>query len=218
MNFAENQDPVELTDTETPDESSIRELQDGLAAAKEENQALREQLKRAQADYDNFRRRLQEDADRRKEMAAEEIICELLEVLDHLEMAVGHSTAVNHPAPEKHAAGKHPEKHAAGKHPAAGSHPAAEPQEVQKKAVLEGIELIYRQIRKILEKQGLEEIPAEGCEFDPFQHDAVEAVETKTQPDNQVHSVLRRGYKLKNKVIRPSMVKVCRNINAKEDK
>ena len=186
MSSARHHAPGNPEEAQILEADSPPELEARLEALQQENAELREQLKRAAADYENYRRRLQEDAERRKDMAAEEIICELLEVLDHLEMAL---TAANASAKDKD--------------------------------LQQGVELIHRQIKKILEKQGLQEIPAEGCEFDPYQHEAVEAVEVKDKPDNSVHSVLRRGYKLKNKVIRPSMVKVCRKIKdnkAKEDK
>lgn len=74
-----------------------------------------------------------------------------------------------------------------------------------------GMELIDRQFHDALTKLGVEEIAAEGKPFDPTQHEAVEMVETDEVPDNHVFQVLQNGYKLKDRLLRPAMVRVGRN-------
>jgi len=74
-----------------------------------------------------------------------------------------------------------------------------------------GIELIYKQLQDALQKLGLRAIPAKGEPFNPHLHEAIEMVETANVPDHQILEELQRGYKLKDRLLRPSMVKVARN-------
>jgi molecular chaperone GrpE len=74
-----------------------------------------------------------------------------------------------------------------------------------------GIELIYKQLQDALLKLGLRAIPAKGEPFDPHLHEAIEMVETTEAADHQILEELQRGYKLKDRLLRPSMVKVARN-------
>ncbi|MBO8168815.1 MAG: nucleotide exchange factor GrpE [Thermoanaerobacteraceae bacterium] len=75
----------------------------------------------------------------------------------------------------------------------------------------DGVEMIYKQLLGILEQEGLKPIEAENQPFDPNFHEAVMQVETDEYPDNTVVEELQKGYRLKNKVIRPAMVKVAKN-------
>ena len=74
-----------------------------------------------------------------------------------------------------------------------------------------GVELIYRQLQDALAKLGLRPIPAKGEPFDPHLHEAVEMVDTSEAEDHHVLDELQRGYKLKDRLLRPSMVRVARN-------
>jgi molecular chaperone GrpE len=74
-----------------------------------------------------------------------------------------------------------------------------------------GIELIYKQFQDALTKLGLRAIPAKGEVFDPHLHEAIEMVDTNQAPDHQILEELQRGYKLKDRLLRPSMVRVARN-------
>src|ERR1700693_2798312 len=74
-----------------------------------------------------------------------------------------------------------------------------------------GVELIYKQLQDALQKLGLRAIPAKGEPFDPHLHEAIEMVETSDAADHQILEELQRGYKLKDRLLRPSMVKVARN-------
>ena len=77
------------------------------------------------------------------------------------------------------------------------------------KAWKNGVELIYRQFTEVLNKLGAEEIKAVGEQFDPNFHDAVMHVEDENVGDNVIVEELRKGYKLKDRIIRHSMVKVA---------
>lgn len=74
-----------------------------------------------------------------------------------------------------------------------------------------GVELIYKQLQDALQKLGLRAIAAKGQTFDPHQHEAIELVDTQEAPDHQVIEELQRGYKLKERLLRPAMVKVANN-------
>lgn len=74
-----------------------------------------------------------------------------------------------------------------------------------------GIELINKQLHDALAKLGLRPIPAEGEPFDPNLHQAVAMVDTTEAEDHHVLEELQRGYKFKDRLLRPAMVKVARN-------
>src|SRR5271155_2239124 len=74
-----------------------------------------------------------------------------------------------------------------------------------------GVELIYRQFQDALQKIGVQPIVAVGQLFDPRVHEAIEMVDTTAVPDHHVLEELQRGYKYKEKMLRPAMVRVARN-------
>lgn len=74
----------------------------------------------------------------------------------------------------------------------------------------EGVNLIYRQFKGILEKIGVKEIEALGQIFDPYKHHAVMQEEVEDKKENEIIEVFQKGYMFNNKVIRPSMVKVAK--------
>jgi len=74
-----------------------------------------------------------------------------------------------------------------------------------------GIELIYRQFQDALQKIGVQPIVSVGQAFDPRIHEAVEMVDTSEVPDHHVLDELQRGYKYKERLLRPAMVRVARN-------
>ena len=74
-----------------------------------------------------------------------------------------------------------------------------------------GIELINRQFHDALAKLGVQPIEARGAAFDPNLHQAVQMVETDEAEDHHVLDELQRGYTLKNRLLRPAMVRVATN-------
>jgi molecular chaperone GrpE len=72
-----------------------------------------------------------------------------------------------------------------------------------------GMELIFKQLQDVLNKNEVEEIHSLGEEFDPAIHHAVMMEESEKYESGKVSDVLKKGYKLKEKVIRPAMVKVA---------
>ena len=76
-----------------------------------------------------------------------------------------------------------------------------------------GMEMIYRQLMRILEKSGVKTIDAMGHNFDPYLHEAFMQQESE-KPDGTILEELQKGYMLRQKVIRHSKVKVSKQNNA----
>jgi molecular chaperone GrpE len=76
------------------------------------------------------------------------------------------------------------------------------------KTLKEGVDMVFNQLKEVFAKLGVEEIEAEGKTFDPNIHNAVMHIEDDGYGENQVAEVFQKGYKLKDKVLRHSMVKV----------
>ena len=80
-----------------------------------------------------------------------------------------------------------------------------------------GVELILKQMEEAL--RGLNVVPVEsvGAQFDPRVHEALGSVETKEFPDHQVLEEIRRGYKVRDKLLRPALVRIASNPSVVSD-
>ena len=78
-------------------------------------------------------------------------------------------------------------------------------------ALRSGIELIRKQMDDMLTKLGVQAVPSVGQTFDPRVHEAIEMVESSDHADHEVIEELQRGYKLKDRLLRPAMVRVATN-------
>lgn len=165
------------------DENPSQSAADGIAESsgpaaelqrlKAERDSLLDRLARAQAEFENARRRATKEQQDFRDYAAADSIRPLLPVLDSFERAL---QVKSDPADFR-----------------------------------SGVELIYRQLQDALTKLGVRAIPAKGEAFDPHVHEAIEMVETTDAPDHQVLEELQRGYKIKDRLLRPAMVKVAKN-------
>jgi len=72
-----------------------------------------------------------------------------------------------------------------------------------------GVELVYRKFQSILEKEGIQRMEAEGKTFDPNLHEAIMQEPSETHESGTVIAVLRQGYTLGERVLRPALVKVA---------
>ncbi len=171
----DSQDDILLESSEdaAPAPSEAAALADQLAAAQAEKEELRQTLVRRQADFENYRKRIERERLEEAQRVVARLIEGLLPVLDAFERAL-----------------------------AAHDDPAYEDYH-------RGFELIYRQLRDALERQGLNRIEAEGKTFDPHLHYAVERVESEDHEDGEVLEVLQPGYRLRDKVLRPATVRVA---------
>src|SRR6202790_2784086 len=144
-----------------------------LQKLRAERDSLLDRLSRAQAEFENARRRASKEQHEFREYATADAIKSLLPVVDSLERAL----QVKSDAAE----------------------------------LRNGVELIYKKLQAALSKLSVNAIAAEGEPFDPRYHEAIEMVETTKAPDHQVVEELQRGYKFKDRLLRPAMVKVARN-------
>jgi molecular chaperone GrpE len=144
-----------------------------LQRVKAERDSLLDRLARAQAEFENTRRRESKAQQESREYAIADAIKSLLPVMDSLERAL---------------------------------HVKSDAAELRS-----GVELIYKQLQAALGKLSVNPIVSKGEPFDPRYHEAIEMVETSDAPDHQVIEELQRGYKFKDRLLRPAMVKVAKN-------
>lgn len=74
-----------------------------------------------------------------------------------------------------------------------------------------GVELIVRHMGEVLRSLGVQPIPTVETQFDPRVHEAIEMVEREDLPDHQVMDEVRRGYTLRERLLRPALVRVATN-------
>jgi molecular chaperone GrpE len=74
-----------------------------------------------------------------------------------------------------------------------------------------GVDLIVRQMEEILRALGVQPVPTDAAQFDPRVHEAIEMVERDDVPDHQILDEVRRGYTLRDRLLRPAMVRVANN-------
>jgi molecular chaperone GrpE len=74
-----------------------------------------------------------------------------------------------------------------------------------------GVELIVKQMEEILRQLQVSPIPAVGEEFDPRLHEALGSVERDDLPDQHVAEEIRRGYRLRERLLRPALVRIVSN-------
>jgi molecular chaperone GrpE len=74
-----------------------------------------------------------------------------------------------------------------------------------------GVELIVKQMEDVLRQMNVTAIPAVGEQFNPHHHEALGSVEREDLPDQHVAEEIRRGYKIREKLLRPAMVRIVSN-------
>jgi molecular chaperone GrpE len=79
-----------------------------------------------------------------------------------------------------------------------------------------GVELIVKQMEEALRSLNVQTIETVGAQFDPRVHEALEMVEREDVPDHQVLEEVRRGYRIKDRMLRPALVRVASNSQQKE--
>ena len=164
---------------EEPAAEAVEEIEDAIAAdldkARTEAALYLDDLRRLQADFDNYRKRTLREQTARSASASQALVARLLPVLDNFELAVS----------------------------------AAE-QSRDFDRMLKGVEMVLGALREVLEGEGLVKIEAEGKPFDPERHEAVIAVEQEDAEPGTILDIVRAGYELGGKVLRPAMVKVAK--------
>ncbi|OGS46741.1 MAG: nucleotide exchange factor GrpE [Euryarchaeota archaeon RBG_16_67_27] len=74
-----------------------------------------------------------------------------------------------------------------------------------------GLRMVHGNLLRALSEAGLQEIPAHGATFDPYVHDCIQWVPESGVPDGTVKEVVRKGYRLQDRILRPAQVIVVRN-------
>lgn len=145
------------------------------ASAQRDRDELKDALLRTQADFSNYRKRMEQEKEDARRMAASAIIVMLFPALDDLDRTMAHVSA-----------------------------------DVAQSSWGEGLALAYRKMQSVLENAGLKPIGAEGKAFDPWEHEAVMYDETGEHAEGKIVQVVRAGYKLHGRVLRPAQVVVAR--------
>jgi len=79
-----------------------------------------------------------------------------------------------------------------------------------------GVELIVKQMEDVLRSLNVQPVETVGAQFNPHVHESIDSVERVDLPDQQVLEEVRRGYKIKERLLRPALVRVVRNPSQKE--
>ena len=176
---------------------------EAVATLQRERDAMKEQLLRAVADFDNYRKRIDRERRELSEYAAADVLLDLLPIIDNFERALQASNPASSSAQSASASAKAPADKTA--HKEAGQHGGAELE-----AFRRGVELIHKQMLDLLRKRGVTPIEARGADFDPNVHQAVIHEPSGEHREGEVMEELQRGYKLGDRLLRPAMVKVAK--------
>lgn len=140
-----------------------------------ESEELKNQLIRLQADFSNYKKRMEKEREGYIDLGVKKLALDILPVIDNLERAL-----------------KSIEEHA------------------NDDEIFKGINLIDDQLLKVLAKNNITEIKANGEKFDPNLHHAVAMVDSEDLESDMIVDVLQKGYQINESVLRPSMVRVSK--------
>ena len=161
-----------------PDENNI--ISEEKGEVQEDKEDLRQLLDdanekyvRLYADFENYKKIAERNKEELLKYANEEIITDILTVIDHLELALHHSSEGE-----------------------------------TSSSLAEGVNLTLKELKNVLEKHGLVTIDAMGKSFDPAVHHAMSQIESEDVEENTIVKEFRKGYMLKDRVLRAAMVGV----------
>jgi len=140
----------------------------------------KEQLQRIQAEFINYRKRVEKERKKDFLNAKADLMLSLLSVLDDFDRMFEHYKE-------------------------------------DRKCNIHEVKMLYDNLKKSLYEQKLNELEDEGEEFDPNIHEAVGVTKTSPENDDKVMEVLQKGYKIDDKLLRPSRVKVGKYIEEKNE-
>ena len=160
-------------------EEQVTHLKSDLEVAQKEAADNLDSSLRAQAEMANFRRRTDEDRINNAKYSNSRLIGNILPVLEELELAIAHTEA------------------------------SAGTEGITNGQLLEGIKLIQRKLTSVLESEGVAAIEAVGLMFNPLEHEALGTEETAEVEPGYVTQILRPGFRLHDRIIRPVQVMVA---------
>jgi molecular chaperone GrpE len=152
----------------------VLSLKEQLKQEQEKSREYLNKLLYAQADFENYRKRLSQEVESRIETGKERLIQKLLSVVDELELTLN--------------AAKNTEGTG---------------------AVAEGLEMVLKKFRDLLAAEGLTPIECVGKRFDPALHEAIERIQRDDVEDGTILEEVRKGFSVKGRLIRPSIVKIA---------
>jgi molecular chaperone GrpE len=162
-----------------PDTAELIATRAELKRVQSENAELKDKLARRQADFENYRKRVERERSETYNRVVADITAKLLPVLDNLKRALEAEASVE----------------------------ASESDEFRH--FLSGVDLIFKQLNGVLEALGVKPIAAIGEQFNPHVHEAVVTEATdEYEPDTVIQEIVP-GYRLGDKLIRPALVKVA---------
>jgi len=160
--------------TEVVEEKTAEELlQEKIEKLEEEIKASEDKYLRLYAEFENFKRRKNQEIETNNIYKSQKVITEILPSLDNLERAL-----------------------------------QVDSDNEEVKALRKGVEMVYEGILNVLKTEGVEEVETENVQFDPNIHHAVMQGEESDKESGVILDTFQKGYKLKDRVIRPAMVKV----------
>ena len=162
-----------------PLDEQVGRLKSDLETAQQEAANNLDASLRAQAEMANFRRRTDEDRINNAKYSNSRLISNILPVLEELDLAISHTES------------------------------SAENNVNSTGQLLEGIKLIQRKLTGVLESEGVVAIEAVGLMFNPLEHEAVGTEETTEIDAGYVTEILRPGFRLHDRIIRPAQVMVA---------
>jgi molecular chaperone GrpE len=166
-------------ETGGPDRAELVATRAELKRVEAENAELKDQLTRRQADFENYRKRVERERTETYNRVNADVATKLLPVLDNLKRALEAESSVE----------------------------SSESDEFRH--FLSGVDLIYKQLNGVLDAMGVKPVPAVGEQFDPHIHEAVVTEATDDYEPDTVMQEIVAGYRLGDKLIRPALVKVA---------
>lgn len=162
-------------------ENQISILQNQISKLKGERVEIHELMRRRQTDFDGYKKRTERERGETFRSQLGNLATQMLPVLDNLNRALD----------------------------SAANFSGGKPRDFQQ--FFEGIMLVGQQLNEVLDEMGVQPIAAIGKAFDPHFHEAVATETTDAVPPHTITEELLRGYRIDDKVIRPSMVKVSKS-------
>jgi molecular chaperone GrpE len=153
-----------------------------LAVVEAERDEMKDRMLRIAADFENWKKRARKEQDEGEAKVRESVLKDILDVMDNLERAVSAYGPTE-----------------------AGTARAGT---VDGSAILKGVGLVLRLFQSKLERYGVKPIEARGQPFDPRIHEAISRIESVDIPSGSVAAELQRGYRIGDRLLRPSLVSV----------
>ena len=159
---------------EVVEEKTAEELlQEKIEKLEEEVKASEDKYLRLYAEFENFKRRKNQEIETNNIYKSQKVITEILPSLDNLERAL-----------------------------------QVDSDNEEVKALRKGVEMVYEEMLNVLKTEGVEVVETENVQFDPNIHHAVMQGEESDKESGVILDTFQKGYKLKDRVIRPARVKV----------